>query len=1487
MEERVRSGGGLVKKKNSSGCLIIKKRGVGVGSSGSRKVFESNKERKRPRLVVSESESSDSESLEPIRRKVVSGADKFHNGSAVYRKDIVEDSKLGRNGEIESDKKRRLDVFEFDEYDGIDGKRMRMDFSQDRFKLTGRGGSEREFETGSSRHVMIDKGKNSHVDSRSNSSGRTGKSRYETEDDEAHLPISSLKQKFRVSSDEPIRLQGKNGVLKVMVNKKKKMDLPHKFTDHKLEIGDRKGSKSENAIKKNVSARPSFYSDSKRPDKAMSFVKTEKSELKLQNSLSKSAKAGNSETKDCDASLKLGSTSVQAHTSLKGVKSEGKAPSAQKVTPVRGKEVKINRGSGTEKQLLREKIRDMLVKAGWTIDYRPRRNRDYLDAVYISPSGTAYWSIIKAYDALQKQLDEEDVDIKPSGDCSSFTPLPEEMLSKLTRQTRKKIEKEMKLKRRDHGRSKNVKKVSREESSEGTDGENDDDKLSFFMKQNGKPPKGRSYASGDDSSGNLNKGSPKQDKAEKPSSATNFHMIQGRKSRKIGRCTLLVRSSDKGLNSESDGCVPYTGKRTLLSWLIDSGTVQLSEKVQYMNRRRTRVILEGWITRDGVHCGCCSKILTVSKFEIHAGSKLRQPFQNIFLESGVSLLQCQIDAWNRQDESERFGFHTVDTDGDDPNDDTCGLCGDGGDLICCDGCPSTFHQSCLDIEMLPPGDWHCPNCTCKFCGIAGEISAQGNYTTVSALLTCSLCEKKYHESCSQEIGALPADTNGASTSFCGQKCRELFDHLQKLLGVKHELEAGFSWSLIHRTDLDTDASHRGYSQRVECNSKLAVALSVMDECFLPIVDRRSGVNLIHNVVYNCGSNFSRLNYTGFYTVILERGDEIIAAASIRIHGTQLAEMPFIGTRHIYRRQGMCRRLFCAIESALGSLKVEKLIIPAIAEHMHTWTVVFGFYPLEESQKQEMRSVNMLVFPGTDMLQKLLGELKTTEGKVTANSDAKPVPIKEDHHLMPDLTKKDDVDSSVGHDLNIRDDAGLHNADKTDDKAAAVDSSLQAPAVPSNDNALLDSSLNVPSEPKLDVLSESQSVKESTDEENPAGLHNADETDDKAAAVDSGLQAPALPLHDSVRLDSSLDVPSEPKLNVLSESQPVKESSDEENPVLDPSVKGNSSEEGVVNTVQEANVEVAVIEPVLDLFGESSVINTAEEIKGDQNPLCACAINGTDEDTKQSNSELSPQPAEGNIESNAEGYKHDAHHAKVKVSCAGPSLDSLGEISAQNTTEKISENHDPVPVSSLHGTDDCIASDLNQLDRLGIESKLNVALQVNNIESSAVSTHEVNGKVANVEPGLDCFGEISAQNKDINEDQDHAAVSMLNGSDESAMQLDSDLNKQSALEVESNSHAASEVVSDEEVALVGRNILPSAEDDVGKEAHEVNVSISSVEPVLNSSGETSAENATFDGSNGSTVQLESDQNHPSAIEMETEGRVDSEVASDAMDCERNI
>ena len=52
------------------------------------------------------------------------------------------------------------------------------------------------------------------------------------------------------------------------------------------------------------------------------------------------------------------------------------------------------------------------------------------------------------------------------------------------------------------------------------------------------------------------------------------------------------------------------------------------------------------------------------------------------------------------------------TDGE--NADECFFCKDGGDLICCDGCPRSFHFECLVPPMrkcdMPEGDWMCEFC---------------------------------------------------------------------------------------------------------------------------------------------------------------------------------------------------------------------------------------------------------------------------------------------------------------------------------------------------------------------------------------------------------------------------------------------------------------------------------------------------------------------------------------------------------------------------------------------------------------------------------------------------------------------------------------------------------------------------------------------------------------------------------------------------------
>ncbi|XP_052184924.1 DDT domain-containing protein PTM-like [Diospyros lotus] len=50
---------------------------------------------------------------------------------------------------------------------------------------------------------------------------------------------------------------------------------------------------------------------------------------------------------------------------------------------------------------------------------------------------------------------------------------------------------------------------------------------------------------------------------------------------------------------------------------------------------------------------------------------------------------------------------------DDGNGDECRLCGIGGTLLCCDGCPSAYHHRCIGVSKMsiPGGAWYCPECT--------------------------------------------------------------------------------------------------------------------------------------------------------------------------------------------------------------------------------------------------------------------------------------------------------------------------------------------------------------------------------------------------------------------------------------------------------------------------------------------------------------------------------------------------------------------------------------------------------------------------------------------------------------------------------------------------------------------------------------------------------------------------------------------------------
>ncbi|KAI4371216.1 hypothetical protein MLD38_019479 [Melastoma candidum] len=53
--------------------------------------------------------------------------------------------------------------------------------------------------------------------------------------------------------------------------------------------------------------------------------------------------------------------------------------------------------------------------------------------------------------------------------------------------------------------------------------------------------------------------------------------------------------------------------------------------------------------------------------------------------------------------------------GDDGYYYECVVCDLGGNLLCCESCPRTYHIECLDppLKRIPNGKWHCPSCCLK------------------------------------------------------------------------------------------------------------------------------------------------------------------------------------------------------------------------------------------------------------------------------------------------------------------------------------------------------------------------------------------------------------------------------------------------------------------------------------------------------------------------------------------------------------------------------------------------------------------------------------------------------------------------------------------------------------------------------------------------------------------------------------------------------
>ncbi|KAK8633376.1 hypothetical protein V6N13_014222 [Hibiscus sabdariffa] len=450
---------------------------------------------------------------------------------------------------------------------------------------------------------------------------------------------------------------------------------------------------------------------------------------------------------------------------------------------------------------------------------------------------------------------------------------------------------------------------------------------------------------------------------------------------KKSRCKLLPRGMGKGGKHITEVKLYDIGSRTVLSWLILARVISLNDVIQYRNPKDGAIVKDGLISWDGIACSCCNRVLSVSEFKTHAGFKFNRPCMNLFMESGQSFTLCQLQAWSAEYKTRKNRIRKVEADEYDQNDDSCGICGDVGELICCDNCPSTFHLTCLSMEELPEGSWYCSNCTCWICG--NFVNDKDDSSSFDPF-KCSQCEHKYHKACLNHKSQF--EEKVSDTWFCGGSCKELHSGLSSRLGMINHLSDGFSWTLLRCIHEDQKIhSAQRLALKAECNSKLAVALSIMEECFLSMVDPRTGVDMMPHLMYNWGSEFARLNFSGFYSLVLEKDDVVISVASIRIHGVAVAEMPLIATCSKYRRQGMCRSLMNIIEELLISFKVERLVITAIPNVVETWTKGFGFKPVEDEERKSLDKINLMVFPGTILLSKPLYQFNKAGGQSEAGN----------------------------------------------------------------------------------------------------------------------------------------------------------------------------------------------------------------------------------------------------------------------------------------------------------------------------------------------------------------------------------------------------------------------------------------------------------------------------------------------------------------------
>ncbi|XP_053363777.1 autoimmune regulator [Clarias gariepinus] len=160
-----------------------------------------------------------------------------------------------------------------------------------------------------------------------------------------------------------------------------------------------------------------------------------------------------------------------------------------------------------------------------------------------------------------------------------------------------------------------------------------------------------------------------------------------------GKKALHIRSGGKGKPLRK------TDSTSVSQLSVNKGVQSVSTSVQHaLTLAAGELPVEEILIQQVIESGGAKKCITVGG-EFYSSSTLEETASGHVTQTGQSHSHQQGETHAQGMDVER-------------NDDECTVCKDGGELICCDGCPRAFHLTCLvpPLTSIPSGSWRCGLC---------------------------------------------------------------------------------------------------------------------------------------------------------------------------------------------------------------------------------------------------------------------------------------------------------------------------------------------------------------------------------------------------------------------------------------------------------------------------------------------------------------------------------------------------------------------------------------------------------------------------------------------------------------------------------------------------------------------------------------------------------------------------------------------------------